>query len=265
MRVGPKFLRDKISPTDMRRFTAAFDKLVALGCLPVTLTGTLYSFCKAYGMREPCSPPYAVSVSFPTDEEIRKTREILETAYERIRRIDDWGVMEVLTKHAKCGDPPQERKQLLPILRWYIDSLPIWWVPRKDILQSSAPIACSMYSKMVTGQFRYAQIAVLLECLGYRPNLKHQAKRGYSPDASDLCDTSLERNCRNFKTAYPIFCKQLEAELKSNHEADENPHINEFGRWVIEGDMPVSVFNELHPNHFDWSIVFPGLNPKKSR
>jgi hypothetical protein len=210
-------------------------------------------------VRNPRIPPYGLGISFPPDEAIRKFRESLKSTFEGIRRVDDYGIMEVLARHANCSDPPEGRKQVLKVLRWYIDSLPIWWAPRKDILQSSAPIACCVYPKIATGEFQFAQVAKLLECLGYRPDPNRQKKPGYRPDVSDLCDDSLERNFRNFRKAYPIFCDQLQVDLKSNHEEEENRRREEFNSWVVEKDLPRSVFDQLRPNQFDWKIIFPGL------
>jgi hypothetical protein len=258
-RVGLKFIKDKVDWKNYKRFPAAFDKLVGLGCLPETLASTLYCFCKSYVVRNPRIPPYGLGISFPPDEAIRKFRESLKSTFEGIRRVDDYGIMEVLARHANCSDPPEGRKQVLKVLRWYIDSLPIWWAPRKDILQSSAPIACCVYPKIATGEFQFAQVAKLLECLGYRPDPNRQKKPGYRPDVSDLCDDSLERNFRNFRKAYPIFCDQLQVDLKSNHEEEENRRREEFNSWVVEKDLPRSVFDQLRPNQFDWKIIFPGL------
>jgi hypothetical protein len=154
---------------------------------------------------------------------------------------------------------------VLAVLRWYIDSLPFWWVPRKDIVQSSAPIACCIYPKITTGEFRFAQVANLLECLGYRPDPQRQKKPGYRPDESDLCDKSLERNYGNFRNTYPIFCDQLEADLKSDHESEENRRVEESDYWIVERDIPSSVFEKLRPNQFDWKFLFPHLEQKRKR
>ena len=257
-RVGLKFVRDKVDPgDDQQRFTTAFDKLVGLGCLPKTLASTLYCFCKSYAPREWTSiPPYGVGISFPPDKAIRKVREGLKSAFGGIRLVDGYGIMEVLARHSRCSDPPEGRKQVLAVLRWYIDSLPLWWVPRKDIVQSSAPIACCVYPKIATGEFRFAQVAKLLECLGYNPDPKRQTKSKEPKDVSDLCDASLERNFRNFRNAYPVFCDQLQADLKSDHELEENRRVEEFDYWVVEKDIPLSVFDQLRPNQIDWKIVF---------
>jgi hypothetical protein len=262
-RVGLKFVQDKVDPDDHELFSAAFDELVGLGCLPETLASTLYCFCKSYFVRKPSSPPYGLGVSFPPDEEIRKIRDSLESASEGIRRVDDYGIMEVLARHARCSDPPQGRKQVLAVLRWYIDSLPFWWVPRKDIVQSSAPIACCIYPKIVTGEFRFPQVAELLECLGYRPDPKRQMKSEYRPEGYDSCDQSLERNFRNFRKAYPMFCDQLQADLKSDHESEANRPMEKFDSWIVDKDLPRSVFDQPRPNRFDWKLVFS--RPERKR
>jgi hypothetical protein len=264
-RVGLKFVQDKVDPDDQERFTAAFDELVGLGCLPETLASTLYCFCKSYIVREPSSPPYGLGISFPPDEEIRKIRDSLESASEGIRRVDDYGIMEVLARHARCGDPPQGQKLVPAVLRWYIDSLPLWWVPRKDIVQSSAPVACCIYPKIATGKFRFLQIAELLECLGYRPDPKRQTKSRYRPEETDPCDQSLERNFRNFRKAYPIFCDQLQADLKSDHEEEENRRRKEFHNWIDEKGISGSVLDKLQPNKFDWNFVFPSPKNRRKR
>lgn len=263
-RVGLKFVRDKVDPDDQERFTNAFDELVGFGCLPETLASTLYIFCKSYVVRKLTVPPYGEAVAFPPDEEIKKIQANLQSAVEAIQRIDDYGILEVLARHAKCSDPPDERKQVLDVLRWYIELLPTWWAPRKDIVLSSAPIACSCYVKIATGKFRFSEVGVLLQCLGYRPDLKRQMRSRDIPDESDPCDQSLERNFRNFRNAYPIFCDQLQADLKSDHEKEENRRIEEFDYWVVEKGIPLSVFDQPRPNRFDWKMVFPkSINEQK--
>jgi hypothetical protein len=69
------------------------------------------------------------------------------------------------------------------VLRWYIDSLPIWWVPRKDIVRSYAPIACCMYAKMATRKVQFPQATQLLECFGYKsdPNRQKRTKDRHKP------------------------------------------------------------------------------------
>ena len=136
---------------------------------------------------------------------------------------------------------------------------------RKDIVRSSAPIACCLYPKIATGEFRFTQVAELLECLDYSPDPKRQAKPGYRPDVSDLCDVSLERNYRNFRKAYPIFYDQLQADLKSDHESEENRRIEEFDYWIGEKNIPFSVFDQPRPHRFDWEIVFPHPERKRKR
>jgi hypothetical protein len=226
----------------------------------VTLASTLYFFCKSY---------FALGIfqgfSFPPDEEIRKIRDSLQSAFNGIRRVDDYGIMEVLARHAKCSDPPDGREQVLAVLRWYIDSLPFWWVPRKDIVQSSAPIVCCIYPKIATGEFRFSQVAELLECLGYRPDPKRQTKSMDPPDVSDLCDKSLERNFSNFRKAHPIFCEQLHADLENDHEREQNRRVTEFDYWVVEKEIPLSVFNQPRPNRFDWKTVFAPPERKLKR
>lgn len=255
-RVGLKFVRDKVDPDDQERFTESFDELVRLGCLPETLASTLYSFCKSYVVRKLTVPPYGEAVAFPPDEEIRKIKADLQSAIEGIQRIDDYGILEVLARQAKCSDPPDGRKQVLDVLRWYINLLPIWWAPRKDIVLSSAPIASCSYAKIATGAFRFPLVAELLQCLGYGPDPKRQMKPGYRPDVADLNDQSLERNFRNFKKAYPIFCDHLQDELKSDHESEANRPVEEFDYWIVEKSLPPSVFEQPRPNRFDWKIVF---------
>jgi hypothetical protein len=264
-RVGLKFLKDKVDPDDHERFTAAFDALVGLGCLPVTLASTLYCFCKSYLPRMLSPHPYWQGIPPPLPEEIKKIRDSLQRASEGIRRVDDYGILEILVRHGKCIDPPDGRMQVLAVLRWYIDSLPFWWVPRKDIVQSSAPISCCIYPKIATEKFRFSQVAELLECLGYRPDPKRQTKSTDPPDEANLCDKSLERNFMNFRKAYPIFCDQLEADLKSEHENEANRPIEEFDSWIVEKDLPRSVFDQPRPNRFDWKIVFSRLERKGKR
>jgi hypothetical protein len=268
-RVGLKFAQDKVDPDDHERFTAAFDELVGLGCLPETLASTLYSFCKSYVAREPTSVPHGLVISFPPTEKIRKIRKSLQSAFEGIRCVDGYGILEILARHGKCIDPPQGRKQVLSVLRWYIDSLSFWWAPRKDTLRSSAPIACCIYPKIATGEFRFPQVAVLQECLGYRPDPKRQTKSKYRPDGYDSCGRSLERNFGNFRKAYPIFCDQLQADLESNHEnerdKEENRREEEFDNWIEEQGIPSSVVDKLRPNKFDWKVVFPRPKQKQKR
>jgi hypothetical protein len=262
-RVGLKFVNDKVDPDDQERFTAAFDELVGLGCLPETLASTLYCFCKSYLVREMSCPPWGTAISFPPVKKIREIRKSLQSAFEGIRRVDDCGILEILARHGKCIDPPEGRKQVLAVLRSYIDLFSFWWAPRKDIVQSSAPIACCIYARIATGEFRFPQVAKLLECLGYRPDPRRQTKSWYPPDGYDPCDQSLERNVRNFRNAHPIFCDQLQAELTSDHAREENRRIEEFDYWVVEKELPLSVFNQPRPNRYDWKIVFPRPEQKQ--
>jgi hypothetical protein len=265
-RVGLKFAQDKVDPgDDQQRFAAAFDELVKLGCLPETLASTLYCFCKSYLPRKVSSHPYWQGIPPPLDEEIRMIRESLQSATEGIRRVDAYGILEILTAHGRCSDPPEGRKEVLSVLRWYLDSLPFWWVPRRDIVQSSAPIACCIYPQMATRKFRFPQVAILLECLGYRPDPKRQTKSKYRPRGYNSCDESLERNFRNFRKAYPMFCDQLQVDLKRDHEEEGNRRKVEFHNWIDEKGIPSSVFNQLRPNQFDWKFVFPRPEQKQKR
>ncbi len=263
-RVGLKFLRDKIDPDKQKRFTVAFDELVGLGCLQVPLASTLYCFCKSYSGSGLSFPPYAQGISFPSDKLVEKYRESLQHAFEGIKRLEDYGIMEVLARHAKCSEPPKGRKGVLNTLRWYIDALPIWWVPRKDIVQSSASMACCMYPKIATGEYRFPQVAELLECLDYRPDPKRQKRTIDRRRGEDNCYQSLERNFRNFKNSYPVFCDQLEADLKSDHEKEENRPLEEYDRWIEQG-LPAETLATLRPNYFDWEIVFPHPQRKKRK
>jgi hypothetical protein len=264
-RVGLKFVKDKVARRDRKCFSITFDELVGLGCLPETLASTLYCFCKSYALYGPSSPPYGQGIYFPPDEEIRKLRDCLQSASKGIRRVDDYGIPEILAKHGKCIDPPEGRKHVLAVLRWYIDSLPFWWVPRKDIVQSSAPVACCLYPKIATGEFRFTQVAKLLECLDYRPDPRRQEKSGYRPDIADLSDLSLERNFRNFRKAYPMFCDQLQADLIGDHQKEEDRRKQEFDNWIVEKGIPSSVVDKLRGNKFDWKFVFSRPEQKQRR
>jgi len=255
-RVGLKFVRDKVDPDDQERFTVAFDELVGLGCLPETLASTLYCFCKSHLQFGWSCPPHRMAVSFPPEKEVEKYRDSLQSAFEGIKRLENYGAMEVLAKHAKC-DPPQERRGVLNVLDWYIQLLPLWWVPRKDIVQSSAPIACCMYPQVATGQFRFPQVAELLESLGYRPDPKRQKRTMDRRRGEDNCYQSLERNFRNFKEAHPTFCDQLEADLRGDHAREKKRRRDEYDHWVCEEELAVEIFRELRMNRFDWKTVFP--------
>jgi hypothetical protein len=240
-RVGLKFIRDRIDPDDQEQFTTAFDELVQQGCLPKTLASTLYCFHK-YQMD---------SYNIPIGGVIKDLEDTLWAALRGIRWLDDCNVMEALAKHAGCGDAPRGRKEVEKVLGWYIASLPIWWVPRKDIFDSYAPVACCIYPKIATGKFHFSGVSDLLECLGYKPNPKRQKKakdrpRGYTPF------DSLERNFRNFRKRYPIFCERLETELRGDHKMEEDSlPINDLDRM-------------LRPNNFDWETVFGSVSPRSA-
>ncbi len=263
-RVGLKFIRDKVDPDDQKRFAEAFDGLVGLGCRPETLAGTLYCFCKSYVGLELSSPPHGMSISFPSKQDIKKYRDALEAAARIIGRLDEYGIMAVLAKHAECGDTPNGRDNVVNVLHWYANLLPTWWAPRKDIVRSYAPIACCMYPKIATGQYQFPLVAILLECFGYKPDPKRQQKSGHRPEGYDSSDQSLERNFRNFKKAYPTFCEQLEFDLVDDHDLEERQREEAFDHWVGEHDLPIEVFDKLRPNPFDWKAVFPYPN-RKSR
>ena len=253
-----------VNADDHKRFAAAFDELVGLGCLPETLASTLYCFCKSYAPRKWSYPTYRLGISFPRDNEIKKLRNSLQSAYEGIPRVDDYEVMEDLARHADCGKPPRGRRQVLEVLRWYYDSLSLWKMPRKDIVQGSAPIACCIYPKIVTGEFRFPLVAELLECLGYSPDPKRQTKSRDRPDKTNPCFQSLERNCTNFRKAHPIFCYRLQGDLRSDHECEkfrrkEDSYYRPLKR------LPISAFDQLRLNRFDWRIVFQHPEPKQKR
>lgn len=255
-RAGLKFACDKIDPDDQEQFTMAFDDLVELGCLPKTLASTLYCFCKSSSQLGLSFPPLMQAFPFPPNKEIRNYRDTLCSAVRIIQQLDDYCVMEILAKHAKCSDPPPGRKELVRVLRWYIDSLPTWWVPRKDIVQSYAPIACCMYAKIATRKFQFPQATQLLECFGYKSDPKRQKRtKDRSPGGFSPSDKSLERNYRNFKNRYPLFCECLEADLRADHERERNRASEEFDRWDDEG-LPVELLDKLRPNNFDWKTVF---------
>ena len=90
-RVGLKFIKDKVDSKNHKRFTAAFDKLVGLGCLPETLAGTLYCFCKSYVVRNPRIPPYGLGISFPPDRSDQKVSGELERA-----RLKESGALTIM-------------------------------------------------------------------------------------------------------------------------------------------------------------------------
>ncbi len=239
-RVGLKFIRDRIDSDDQEQFATAFDELVQLGCLPKTLASTLY-----------CYHSYRVNGHIlPTNKAIKNIENTLRTAIKGIGWLDFCNVMEVLARHAQSGDPPQGRQNIEELLDWYIHSLSIWWRPRKDIIDSYAPVACCMYSKIATGKFQFSLVADLLECFGYKPDPKRQKhatgrSSGYTP-----CDDSLERNFRNFKTKYPMFCACLEAELIGDHDLEVD-------------DLPMTTLDKmLRPNDFDWKVQFREPSPR---
>ena len=270
-RVGLKFLRDKIDPRDQKKFISSFDKLVALGCLPETLASSLYCFCKSYRKSGYLFPPYAVPASFPTRKEVKKFRSSLEDAVEVIQRLDGSDLL-ALWDYRK---PPEGRNQVLWVLHWYISLLPTQSsprrstdildlsYPRKDIIESYAPIPCCMYAKVATGEFRFALVSRLLECFGYKPDPKRQtqtkdiSRGGYNPH-----DSSLERNYRNFVQAHPKFCNRLETDLKRNHKDEEERRNAEYDEWVGEKGFAPSDFDELRLNRFDWTSLFSLPQPK---
>jgi hypothetical protein len=46
---------------------------------------------------------------------------------------------------------------------------------------------------------------------------------------------------------------------------EENRRIEEIDHWIVEKDIPFSVFYQLRPNRFDWKIVFPHPERKRKR
>jgi hypothetical protein len=241
-RVGLKFIRDRIDLEDREQFTTAFDELVRQGCLPATLARTIYCYHKSQ----------IDSHNIPTNPAIRDLEGTLQAALNGIRWLEDCDVMDVFAKHAGCGAAPRGRKEVTKVLRWYISSLAIWQVPRKDIINSYAPFACCIYPKIATGKFHFSRVYDLLECLGYKPSPKRQRNssphlQGYSP-ASD----SLERNFRNFRKSYSMFCETLEMDLRGYHRTEE-------------AGLPINDLNRmLRPNPFDWEAVFGSVSPRSA-
>jgi hypothetical protein len=98
-----------------------------------------------------------------------------------------------------------------------------------------------MYPKIATGTFQFSLVGDLLESFGYKANYNRQKRtkhrtRGYSPYYQ-----SLERNFRNFKKTYPLFCERLKAELVGDHNREEEC-------------LPISDLDRaLRPNGFDWA------------
>jgi hypothetical protein len=254
-RVGLKFIRDKIDPDDKEIFMATFDELVGLGCLPEILASTLYCFCKSH-LRSGCwFPPYGVPVSFPSSKEIGKYRNKLKNAVEVIQRLDDCDMF------AFASSPPEGKKQVLDVLRWYITSLPMRCAPRKDIIESYAPIPCCMYAKVATGQFQFPLVYQLLKCFGYKPDPKRQTLTKDWPRGTPLHDDSMERNYRNFEKAHPVFCDLLEADLRGDHVGERERQSTERDHWVGERGFSGELFDELRSNRFNWNTVFPHSKP----
>ena len=79
-RVGLKFAHHKIDPDDHKQFTTVFDDLINLGCLPKTLAGTLYCFCKSSSQFGLSFPPLMEAYSFPPNKEIPNYRDTLCSA-----------------------------------------------------------------------------------------------------------------------------------------------------------------------------------------
>jgi hypothetical protein len=266
-RVGMKFVRDKIDPCNVEQFTKAFDELVTLGCLPEMLACTLYVFCKSHHVD--MLPPYKdYCVSFPRKKQVAKCQKDLISVVRLIEfienSVENTGVMEVLARHANCGEPPPGRKEAINILRWYIASLSLWCVPRKDILQGYAPVPCCTYAKIATGQYQFSLVDELLQSFGYRPDPKRQKRvEDENPVDEDRADEafspwyeSLGRNYGNFSAQHPVFCLSLEAELKAEHKREQDRRSAAFKEWVGEKDLPCVVFDQLWPNQFDWKVVF---------
>jgi hypothetical protein len=121
-----------------------------------------------------------------------------------------------------------------------------------------------MYAKEATGEFQFRLVYRLLECFGYKPDPKRQTQTkdrprgGYHPH-----DDSLERNYRNFVQAHPMFCSQLNADLKLGHEGEGDRRFAEYDKWVGEKGLAPAVFEELRLNPFKWDDVFSPPRPSQ--
>jgi hypothetical protein len=60
-----------------------------------------------------------------------------------------------------------------------------------------------------------------------------------------------------------MFCDQLQADLKSDHESEANRPMEKFDSWIVDKDLPRSVFDQPRPNRFDWKLVFS--RPERKR
>jgi hypothetical protein len=252
-RVGPKFIRDRIDPDDQREFIAAFDELVALGCVPKTLATTLFCFCKSYLRTDWSSliPPYADEFAFPSKEARRGYEKTLRKAAAIAQQMES---DVTLAKHVGHTFPEFRTVDLSGLLHRYADLLSAWYPPRKDIVRSYAWALPCLYSKVATRKFQFSLVAQLLEAFGYMPALNRQHRRrdrsrgGYEPP-----DQSLERNVRNFIDQHPLACKRLEMDLSHDEEKEESRRREELDRWA-ERDLPMALRDELDP--LRWSSVF---------
>jgi hypothetical protein len=240
-RVGLKFIRDAVDPDDHERFSQAFDELVALGCRPVLLASSLYFFhtsriydFPAISMTDAKLVPRFVGFQMlPTTRAVKGRLWALEQSAEVIEWLNDSGIIKLLSTYVKS---PPHHERVLDALQWYVRVLRSWSKPRSDVIRGFGPIACCAYAQLGTRHFQFPLISQLIECLGCKPDPKHQhalrksaanvrrhrlAESDISDElAGDPADQSLERNFRLFKAAHPKVCRELRLSLVLDHVAE---------------------------------------------
>jgi len=298
---GMRFVRDKVDPEHQKPFGAAFDELIKLECQTATLASTIFYFCQTQTLGDTFSFPSAQVIrkcrrklveavdmirqldDYSVMEELARHAKIGEKlfAYRDLPPdpdLDpdrpwlppanpdrDW---DPELDRAIERDLTPDRQKLIDGLEWHIRALPRWQVPRKDIVESYAPIACCLYSEIATGNVQYPLVAQLLECLGYKPNPARQGQTKDKPRGEgDSFADSMRRNFNNFERRYPIVCKRLKTYLIDDHKEEKYQYQERYDHLVGAGYNPDAfVLAAAFPhNHkpVDWVKVFAPANPKK--
>ena len=275
---GLRFFHDKFIPKeDVNGFTKAFDELVTLGCSRVTLASELYCFCQSY---PGSSEPDMYTVPFPTQKTINKYVATLRDAKKIIKILRSYKTMDELAQSAGYKEKPQGYDDIDNVLEWCIGALSKWYRPRKDIVKSYSPIALCMYAMISTGKWQFANVSILLQCFGYKPDPKRRKQaKGFGLGNDDYAE-SLERNFRNFKTAHPIFCQQLELSMAGDELLIELFRSAEYYRWFNDENISIeysktkeacdkfaerfnSYLKERVYKQFNWTNIF--LSPLSAR
>jgi hypothetical protein len=217
-------------------------------------------------------------VPFPTQKMINKYVATLREAEKTIAALHSYHFMDELAQWAGFKEIPQG--DIYKQLEWYIGALSKWCRPRKDIVKSYAPIALCMYAKVATGKYQFPAVSILLQSFGYRPD-QNRRRRARGAGLGFNTPESLERNFRNFTSAHPVFCQQLELSVAGDDLLVKLLREEEYERWFDEEnisreymmteeacdefDERFSSYLEEHlSKQFNWTNIFSSHLPARN-